>query len=197
MIARLAGRLHRKAPESLVVDVNGVGYQVFVSLNAFAALPAEGDPVELAIHTQVRENAFELFGFLEPTEEALFAALLGVSGVGPRMALNILSGLPTRALIDALADGDVPRLVSMPGVGRKTADRLVVELRERASRMRMRPADDAARTPLVAAAEEAVSALVNLGYRQADAEKAVRWAREQGSDDLAGMIRQALRRLSS
>ena len=104
MIARLAGRLHRKAPESLVVDVNGVGYQVFVSLNAFAALPAEGDPVELAIHTQVRENAFELFGFLEPTEKALFAALLGVSGVGPRMALNILSGLPTRALIDALRE---------------------------------------------------------------------------------------------
>jgi Holliday junction DNA helicase RuvA len=197
MIARLAGRLLRKAPESLVVDVNGVGYQVFVSLNAFAALPTEGDRVELAIHTQVRENAFELFGFLEPTEKALFAALLGVSGVGPRMALNILSGMPTRDLIDALANGDVPRLVSMPGVGRKTADRLVVELRERASRMRMLPAGDEARTPLVAAAEEALSALVNLGYRQADAEKAVRWAREQGSDDLAGMIRQALRRLSS
>jgi Holliday junction DNA helicase RuvA len=197
MIARLAGRLFRKAPESLVVDVNGVGYQVFVSLNAFAVLPAEGERVELAIHTQVRENAIELFGFLEPAEKALFAALLGVSGVGPRMALNILSGLPTRDLIDALADGDVPRLVSMPGVGRKTADRLVVELRERASRMRMQPAGEEGRAPFAAAAEEAVSALVNLGYRQADAEKAVRWAREQGAEDLAAMIRQALRRLSS
>jgi Holliday junction DNA helicase RuvA len=197
MIARLAGRLFRKAPESLVVDVNGVGYQVFVSLNAFAALPAEGERVELAIHTQVRENALELFGFLEPTEKTMFAALLGVSGVGPRMALNILSGLPTRDLIDALADGDAPRLVSMPGVGRKTADRLIVELRERASRMRLQPAGGEAKAPLAAAAEEAVSALVNLGYRQNDAEKAVRWAREQGSDDLAEMIRQALRRLSS
>jgi holliday junction DNA helicase RuvA len=197
MIARLAGRLFRKAPESLVVDVNGVGYQVFVSLNAFAALPDEGGRVELVIHTHLRENALELFGFLDPTEKTLFAALLGVSGVGPRMALNILSGMPTRELIDALADNDVPRLVSMPGVGRKTADRLVVELRDRASRMRLQPADGAGRAPFAGEAEEAVSALVNLGYRQVEADKAVRWAREQGSGDLAGTIRQALRRLSS
>lgn len=197
MIAYLTGRLFRKAPESLVVDVNGVGYRVVVSLNAFAALPDEGQRVELAIHTHLRENALELFGFVDPTEKALFAALLGVSGVGPRMAINILSGMPTRELIEALAGGDVPRLVSMPGVGKKTADRLVVELRERAARLRTGPAGAAARAPFAAEAEEAVSALVNLGYRQAEADQAVRWAREQGNEDLATIIRQALRRLSA
>ena len=107
MIARLVGRLALKSTEALVVDVHGVGYRVMVSLNAFAALPEQGDEVELAIHTHLRENALELFGFVSPDERALFTALITVSGIGPRMALNILSGVPAAELRDALAAGDV------------------------------------------------------------------------------------------
>lgn len=194
MIARLVGSLFRKAPDALIVDVHGVGYRVMVSLNAFSALPAEGEPVELSIHTQMRENALDLFGFLDAQEQALFGGLIGVSGVGPRMALNILSGMPTADLVQALADGDVAKLVAMPGVGKKTADRLVVELRDRVRLLCGKPTDE---HPARAGVEaEAVSALVNLGYRQAEAERAVRKAIDVERNDLAAVIRTALQKLS-
>lgn len=194
MIARLSGRLARKAPDALIVDVQGVGYRVMVSLNAFSALPAEGEPVELSIHTQMRENAIDLFGFLDAQEQALFGGLIGVSGVGPRMALNILSGMPTADLVQALAEADVARLVAMPGVGRKTADRLVVELRDRVRLLCGKPAKEG--RVRGAAEAEAVSALVNLGYRQAEAERAVQKAVGSVKDDLASLIRAALHQLS-
>ncbi len=194
MIARLVGRLARKSPESLVVDVHGVGYRVLVSLNAFAALPEEGEPVELAIHTHLRENALELFGFLDPREKALFNALLAVSGVGPRMALNILSGIPAADLQEALSCGDIARLVSVPGIGKRTAERLVVELQDRVRQLHAQGPTDGRRRD--GAEAEAVSALVNLGYRQKEAERAVREAIEQGGGELAAVIRQALRQLS-
>jgi Holliday junction DNA helicase RuvA len=194
MIARLVGRLARKSPDALIVDVHGVGYRVMVSLNAFSALPAEGEPVELSIQTQMRENAIDLFGFLDEQEQALFGGLVGVSGVGPRMALNILSGMPTAHLVQALADGDVAKLVAMPGVGKKTADRLVVELRDRVRLICGKPADrPRAQDGLE---NEAVSALVNLGYRQPEAERTVRQAIEVEKGDLAAVIRAALRQLS-
>jgi Holliday junction DNA helicase RuvA len=194
MIARLVGRLARKSPDALIVDVHGVGYRVMVSLNAFSALPAQGEPVELSIHTQMRENAIDLFGFLDEQEQALFGGLVGVSGVGPRMALNILSGMPTAQLVQALADGDVAKLVAMPGVGKKTADRLVVELCDRVRLICGRPADrPRAQDGLEI---EAVSALVNLGYRQPEAERTVRKAIEVEKGDLAAVIRAALRHLS-
>jgi Holliday junction DNA helicase RuvA len=194
MIARLSGRLARKAPDALIVDVHGVGYRVMVSLNAFSGLPAEGEPVALEIHTQMRENALDLFGFLDTQEQALFGGLIGVSGVGPRMALNILSGMPTADLVQALAEGDVARLVAMPGVGKKTADRLVVELRDRVRLLCGKPADRPRAQDGVEA--EAVSALVNLGYRQAEAERAVRKATVAERNDLAAVIRAALQQLS-
>lgn len=194
MIARLVGRLARKAPEALIVDVHGVGYRVMVSLNAFSALPAEGESVELSIHTQMRENALDLFGFLDEQEQALFGGLIGVSGVGPRMALNILSGMPTADLVQALAEGDVIKLVAMPGVGKKTADRLVVELRDRVRLLCGKSAD---RPHAQGGLElEAVSALVNLGYRQVEAERAVRKSIGSEENDLALVIRAALQRLS-
>jgi Holliday junction DNA helicase RuvA len=194
MIARLAGRLARKAPDALIVDVHGVGYRVMVSLNTFYALPPEGDPVALEIHTHLRETALELFGFLDGTEKELFGALLTVAGVGPRVAINILSGIPSDELIAALAAGNVARLVAVPGVGRKTAERLVVELQDRARKLGTRAhADAAAPSPLEG---EALSALLNLGYRQAEAERAVREALRQGADDTAAVIRGALKRLS-
>jgi Holliday junction DNA helicase RuvA len=193
MIARLVGRLALKSPEALIVDVHGVGYRVMVSLTAFAALPAEGEPVELAIHTNLRENALELFGFVTAEEKAMFGALITVSGVGPRMALNILSGLPAADLIDALAGANHARLVAIPGIGKRTAERLVVELQDRARKLQVAPSA-APRVPTADA--EAVSALVNLGYRQAEAERAVRAAMERGSTDLAEVIRRALQKLS-
>ena len=192
MIARLVGRLVQKSPEALIVDVHGVGYRVMVSLNAFAALPEQGAEVELAIHTHLRETALELFGFVSPDERALFAALITVSGIGPRMALNILSGVPAGDLRDALAAGNVSRLVAVPGVGKRTAERLVVELQDRVRKLAAAAPSDAAG----AADGEAVSALVNLGYRQPEAERAVRAATTAGAKELAEVIRRALQRLS-
>ena len=196
MIARLVGQLAHKAPDALIVDVHGVGYRVMVSLNAFAALPEEGERVELAIHTHLRENALELFGFLNADEKSLFGALLAVSGVGPRMALNILSGLPASELLEALAQGNVARLVSVPGIGKKTAERLVVELQDRARLLQAAKPTANGRSRGGPGAE-AVSALVNLGYRQGDAERVVREVTGRGSTELAEVIREALRRLSS
>lgn len=195
MIGWLRGRLVRKTPDALLVDVHGVGYRVFVSLNTFSALPGEAADVELEIHTQMRENALELFGFADPMEKALFTSLLTVSGVGPRVALNILSGIPPADLLDALRDGDVGRLVAVPGVGRKTADRMVVELQDR-----VRSLGEAGRVPpggRNGLETEAASALVNLGYRRPHAERAVREVLREGTNELAAVIRQALQRLSA
>jgi Holliday junction DNA helicase RuvA len=192
MIARLVGRLAQKSPEALIIDVHGVGYRVMVSLNAFAALPEQGAEVALGIHTHLRETALELFGFLTADEQALFGALITVSGVGPRMALNILSGLPAADLRDALAAGNVNRLIAIPGVGKRTAERLIVELQDRVRKLAATaPADG--RGPLDG---EAVSALVNLGYRAPDAERAVRTVTAAGARDLAEVIRRALQKLS-
>ena len=195
MIARLVGRLAQKSPQALIVDVHGVGYRVMVSLNAFAALPEQGAEVELAIHTNVRENAIELFGFVSPDEKALFGALITVSGVGPRMALNILSGMPAADLIAHLGAGNVARLVAIPGIGKRTAERLVVELQDRVRKLAAAPPSDA-RAVASATEGEAVSALVNLGYRHPEAERAVRTAMERGAGELAEVIRGALQKLS-
>lgn len=192
MIARLVGRLVQKSPDALVVDVHGVGYRVLVSLTAFAALPEQGGEVELAIHTHLRETALELFGFVAAEEKAMFGALITVSGVGPRMALNILSGLPAADLRDALAAGNVNRLVAIPGVGKRTAERLIVELQDRARKLAAAAPSDGAG----AGDAEAVSALVNLGYRQPEAERAVRAVSAVGARDLADVIRRALQKLS-
>jgi Holliday junction DNA helicase RuvA len=194
MIARLSGRLAHKSPEELIVDVHGVGYRVMVSLTAFAALPEVGSEVVLGIHTNLRENALELFGFASAEEKTLFGALITVSGVGPRMALNILSGLPAAQLRDAIAAGNVARLMAIPGVGKRTAERLVVDLQDRVRKLALSgtPADAGA-----AADAEAVSALVNLGYRQPEAERAVRAVTAAGAKELAEVIRRALQKLSA
>jgi holliday junction DNA helicase RuvA len=194
MIGRLVGELVHKSPEYLIVDVHGVGFRVQVSLNAFVALPDEGAQVKLAIHTLMRESSLELFGFVDATEKAVFTALLSVSGVGPRMALGILSGMPTSSLLEAIAERDIARLVSMPGVGKKTAERLVVELQDRLHPLRAQPME-ASRAERTFEAE-AVSALVNLGYKRSEAEHAVRALGADAGDDLAEFIRVALRRLS-
>jgi Holliday junction DNA helicase RuvA len=196
MIARLTGRLVRKAPDALVVDVGGVGYGVMVSLNTFCALPAEGAAVTLEVYTNVRENALELFGFADLTEKSLFTTLLMVSGVGPRVALNILSGIPSAELINALRSRDIGRLVAVPGVGKKTAERLVVELQDRVAALARAEATNGHGTA-DGVESEATSALINLGYRQPQAEQAVKDIVRAGVTDLPGVIRRALQRLST
>jgi Holliday junction DNA helicase RuvA len=185
MIARLTGILEDKTPEQLIIDVNGVGYQVFVSLQTFSRLPAPRERVSLYVYTHLREDALQLYGFLEEKEKALFLLLKGVTGVGPRLALNVLSGIPVDELESALRASDVTRLLAVPGVGKKTAERLIVELREKVGALDNGHLGGVGEQ--VALATEAISALVNLGYRRTEAEKAVR--------DV--IIRESLRSLSA
>jgi Holliday junction DNA helicase RuvA len=194
MIASLAGVLGEKNAERVVVDVGGVGYAVHVSLQTFADLPPAGAAVRLLVHTEVREDAIELFGFLRPEERALFHLLRRVKGLGPRTSLAVLSGMPAPALAATIAAGDAARLQTLPGVGRKFAERIVVECREGAALL-------AAGTPPPAAARagdgvsaEAVSALVNLGYSRTEAERAVDKAGAPGVA-LEELLRNALQGL--
>jgi Holliday junction DNA helicase RuvA len=196
VIARLRGRLLEKAPEQIVVDVGGVGYQLFVSLNAFYRLPNPGVDVDLHVHTHVREDALQLYGFLEASERTLFLLLLQVATIGPRVALGVLSGLEPNDLEDAIAAGDTRRLVAVPGIGKKKADLMVLQLRDKVKTLQQSRAASA-KAPRGGDAAEAVSALVNLGYKQHEAERAVARAEESGHGALADLIREALRRLAS
>jgi holliday junction DNA helicase RuvA len=195
MIARLTGMLEEKTPDQLIVEVNGVGYQVFVSLQTFYRLPALHERVSLHVYTHLREDALQLYGFLEEKEKTTFLLLKSVSGVGPRLALNVLSGIPVDELESALRTSDVTRLVAVPGVGRKTAERLIVELREKVGAVDNGYLGIAGEQ--VALSTEAVSALINLGYRRAEAEKAVRDVLRRGVTMIAEVIREALRSLSA
>jgi holliday junction DNA helicase RuvA len=197
MIARLRGRLLEKAPEQIVVDAGGVGYQLFVSLNSFYRLPNPGAEVDFYVHTHVREDAFQLFGFLEAAERSLFLLLLQVSTIGPRVALAVLSGMATEDLENAIADGDTRRLVAVPGIGKKKADLMILQLREKVRVLQQSRAASPAAVRAVGVAAEAVSALVNLGYKQHEAERAVAAAEQAGTRALADLIREALRRLAT
>jgi Holliday junction DNA helicase RuvA len=196
MIAQLTGTLAHKSADHLVIDVHGVGYLVHVSLNSFYRLPSAGAPVTLLVHTHVREDTLQLYGFVDRAEKELFLLLLSISGIGPRLALNILSGSSVEELQTALGAGDVVRLVAIPGVGKKTAERLVVELRDKAKLVKSAASADNGRAA-PGLETEAVSALLNLGYRQAEAERAVKAARAGGAGDLEAVIRTALRRVSA
>jgi Holliday junction DNA helicase RuvA len=199
MIARLRGRLLEKAPEQIVVDVGGVGYQLFVSLNSFYRLPNPGVEVELFVHTHVREDALQLYGFLDAAERALFLLLLQVSTVGPKVAVGVLSGMDTPDLERAIADGDARRLVAVPGIGKKKADLMILQLREKVKVLQQARAAASSESVVRVGgdAAEAVSALVNLGYKQHEAERAVARAEESGTRALADLIREALRRLAT
>lgn len=193
MIAKVRGILDQKAPGEVIVDVGGVGYQLFTALSVFYRLPEVGEPVTLLVYTHVREDALQLFGFFDPAEKQAFVLLTGVSGIGPRLALNILSGMAAEELLGALRDGDVVRLVSIPGVGKRLADRMIVELRDKIDTL----PEAAPETPAAPGIRgDALSALVNLGYRRADAERAVRQVLGQGATELETVLKEALRVLS-
>ncbi len=183
MIAALNGLLLEKNLDHAVIDVNGVGYRVHLSLLALSRLPEEGQRVQLRIRTVVREDALDLYGFLTRQEEELFELLTSVSHVGPKMGLSVLSGLEVESLIQALAAGEVARLTKIHGVGKKTAERLVLELKEKAKKLGVvsasagKPsAPSSSKSP---ARDDLVSALVNLGYKPAQAEKAADGALER------------------
>jgi len=146
MIARLSGTLLDKAADTVIVDVGGVGYLVHLSLQSMTRLPAEGARVDLRTYTHVREDALQLYGFAGDDEERLFHLLIGVSGVGPRLALNVLSGMPAAELAEAIVESEIPRLTRIAGVGKKTAERLVVELKDKlkTAGIALRPAPSAA-----------------------------------------------------
>ena len=167
MIARLCGTLVDKQPGSAVVDVNGVGYQVSIPISTYSELGETGSRVELHVHTHVREDALALFGFHTRFEKEVFTRLLAVSGIGPRTALAVLSGLGAQDLIEAVRERDITRLASVPGVGRKTAERMAVDLADRIDSLQA-PAEDGGRGGKRAEGpdvrQDLVSALVNLGY---------------------------------
>jgi Holliday junction DNA helicase RuvA len=175
VIGQLEGVVLEKRPDALLLGIGGVGYEVRVSLLTFLALPDEGRSVRLRIHTHVREDALQLYGFLGEDERMLFRQLLGIAGIGPRVALSILSGLPPAQLVSAIRAGELARLTGIPGVGKKTAERIVVDLRDRLAGVQAASPEKALPSDIEQAT---VSALANLGYPQAHAEKAVRRALE-------------------
>lgn len=193
MIASLRGTVAEKEEGEAVIDVHGVGYRVEFSVLTLARLPRVGEPVQLRIRTIVREDALELYGFLSAAEEQMFQLLTSISHVGPRLAMTVLSGMEVEQLADAIERGEVARLTRLHGVGRKTAERLVLELKEKVAalpRERRAPAiGDGARADLV-------SALANLGYRPAQAEAAADAALEKlGPAELESLLREALQAL--
>ena len=193
MIGRLTGRLATKAPDQILLDVAGVGYLVHIPLSTFYELPEVEKPASLWIHTHVREDALSLFGFLTERERSLFLLLLGVAGIGPKVALTVLSGIPPSELVAALRKQDVRRLVAVPGVGKKTAERMVLELSEKVAAF----AEEAPPETAVVAAEDVTSALVNLGYRKTDAERSVEAiARAGAPDEFGDYLKQALKKLT-
>ena len=193
MIARLRGRLLEKMPSQVVVDCGGVGYQAFTSLRTFCRLPEAGSDVDLVTVTNLRENALELFAFAEARERDLFQLLRTVSGIGPRLALSVLSGIDAADLSEVLASGDVDRLVAVPGVGKKTAERMLVELKDKV----VAQAGERPRTPATDIESDAVLALVSLGYKSLDARRAVSATVGQAGTSIEELIKRSLARLTT
>jgi Holliday junction DNA helicase RuvA len=199
MIAFLRGRVLEKHPNRIVVDVNGVGYELYVPLSTYYDVGDEGAEIELRVHTHVREDALQLFGFLTSLEQLLFERLIAISGIGPKLAIAVLSGIDSRELVVAVQRADVARLTRIPGIGKKTAERIVLELKDRLrdiapveiSADQQPPSGDELRDDLV-------SALENLGYHRPVAEKAVDAVRARNGaatfeDALKGALRELMR----
>lgn len=195
MIAHLRGKLLAKHPNQAIVETAGVGYDVTISVPTFSDLPDAGAEVALHIHTHVREDAIALYGFLRSSEKALFEKLITVSGIGPKLAITILSGMAADEMVAAIRGNDVARLTRIPGIGKKTAERLVLELRDKLPATI--PASVTAVPALSTVEEDVLSALVNLGYQRAAAEKALATATKNGkSGSFDALFREALAALS-
>lgn len=196
MIGQLRGRLAEKRPNQVLVDVGGVGYLVAVPLSTYAALGELHTEVTLLIHTHVREDALSLYGFMSSREKHFFEMLLTASGVGPSLALKILSGMSVEELVPAIRGSDLARLTKIPGVGRKTAERMVVELKDKLETVAVAAERPAASSPAGVEAD-VVSALVNLGYEARAAENAAAEAkREAGTANFENLLRATLQSLT-
>ena len=193
MIAHLRGRLIAKHPNQAIVEAGGVGYDVTISIPTFSDLPAIGEEVSIHVHTHVREDAIALFGFLRQEEKQLFERLISVSGIGPKLAITILSGMPAAEMVGAIRGNDVARLTRIPGIGKKTAARMVLELRDKLEHFGAAPAAP----PASAVEEDVLSALLNLGYARPAAERALAMAgKNGGAPDFDVLFREALAALS-
>jgi holliday junction DNA helicase RuvA len=178
MIAALTGRLAHKAPSHVTLDVHGVGYEVFIPLSTFYALPEINESASLSVYTHLREDAIQLYGFVTALEKDSFILLTSISGIGPKLALSVLSALNVPDLVSAILAGDVEKLASVPGIGKKTAARIALELKDKVDRLRVTP------SPIPQAVsglpgrleDDALSALVNLGYKAADVKEAIKRA---------------------
>src|SRR6185437_5221490 len=196
MISHLRGSLLEKRPNQLVVDVHGVGYEVTIPVSAYSSLPEKGTEISLHIHTHVREDALSLFGFLSSSDKALFEKLITVSGIGPKLAVTALSGLPAQELASAIRNGSIEQLVRIPGVGKKTAERMILELRDKLDMagIAARPDAGAAKSAFNAVEEDVISALSNFGASRAAAEQAVMKARSASEgNDFDALFRRALK----
>jgi len=194
VIAHLSGTLLEKHVQRLIVDVGGVGYDVQVPLSTFYAVGEPGARVTLRIHTHVREDALQLFGFGSALELQIFERLLAVNGIGPKLALAVLSGIEPDALIRAVRQSDVGRLTTIPGVGKKTAERLIIELRDRLPKMDLAEPSEA---PGDSVRGDVLSALLNLGYQRSGAEKAIdKVLRRDDGRDFEPLLREVLKELA-
>ncbi len=195
MIAQLIGELAYRSPEQIILDVNGVGYRLQIPLSTFYALPETGK-IQLRVHTHVKEDAINLFGFLTEAEKDLFALLISVSGVGPKLAITTLSHIPADELAMALCQGDIARLTAIPGIGKKSAERLVLELQDKAARFAIEggiasPKD--LQPSVENRHEDALSALINLGYKDALARKALKTLQISPGTPLEEILKAALK----
>jgi len=200
MIAHLRGKLIARHPNQVIVEASGVGYDITISVPAFSELPPTGSELALHIHTHVREDQIALYGFLRPEEKQLFEKLLTVSGIGPKLAITLLSGMPADDMVTAIRGNDISRLTKIPGIGRKTAERMVLELRDKLPAPGREPKQV---IPTWSAIEEDVlSALENLGYQRPAAEKALQQAAKTGSkngskDSFDDLFRESLALVSA
>jgi Holliday junction DNA helicase RuvA len=192
MIGSLRGTLGEKATDYIIVDVSGVGYRVQVPLSTFYLLGELGDEVSLRIHTHVRDDALQLYGFVEELEQRIFENLISVAGIGPKLAITILSGMEVDTLVGAIADENVARLSTIPGVGRKTAERMVLELKDKVTEL----APSVVSGGPQGVRHDVLSALANLGYRPRDADRALEKV-EDPSERFEELLRQTLRVLAS
>jgi holliday junction DNA helicase RuvA len=201
LIAQLTGKLAYKQPNTIIIDVQGVGYEVNIPLTTFYVLGEIGADTALKIHTNVREDALQLFGFATAREKELFLKLLSVSGIGPKLAITMLSGMAAAELITAITRNDLGRLTAIPGVGKKTAERVVVELRDKLSKIVFEEGEVAAAiesaTSDASIKEDTIAALLALGYAKPLAERAVTAALgEEGELTIQAVLKRSLKRLS-
>ena len=198
MIAHLTGKLTHKSPVAIIIDVNGVGYQVFVPLSTFYALPELESKISLGIHTHMREEALKLFGFYTIDEKRIFEKLITINKVGPKLALTILSGMPPADILSTINSNDIVKLSTIPGIGRKTAERLILEMRDKLDGLSLDFVVTKDPGPEKGLFDDALSALVNLGYKKSQAEQTLKkvYAEKVGDTSIENLIKDSLNLLS-